>query len=121
MIKTKAISKMDEIDQIKIKGIEIVRATSDGCYDKLRSIAIRDADGVEYEFSGGDCSNRIEVHIPRPPKKVEKWALVGTLGKIQIDQVYDKEQEAKDALQIIGDNCQTDFYSLKIEKREVEE
>lgn len=122
MIKTKALTMIDEVDQLKIKGLEIIRVTSDGNYDKLRSIILRDADGIEFEFAGADCSHRLEIHIPRPPKKVKRWAIVGSFEGLQIDQLFGTEQEAKDSLERINDHCQEDYNpSLKVEKREIEE
>lgn len=119
MVKTKALTKLDDIEQLKIKGLEIIRVTADGSYDKLRSIILRDADGTEFEFAGADCSHRIEVHIPRPPKKVQKWAIVGTLEGLQIDQLFDKEKDANKTLDCISEHYQQ--HTLKVEKREIEE
>ncbi len=106
MIRTETISSAEKVEKFFdgneiLDGIEIVRCSKDGSYSQLRSIILKDRNGKEVEFAGGDSSNRICIIMPIPKTK-EVFTLTGRiLNAIDIKNHYDSETEATEAKKAI--------------------
>jgi hypothetical protein len=102
--------------QLVLSGISVATERSD---TSLKSVTF--TDGVGNTVRVYIDSYNLYAEIPSPPKTVEKYAVIGTVQGLSVNENFDNQYEADNRLEELTGRLDEEKFDLKIEKVQVPE
>ena len=77
--------------EIKLDGLKVEITRKDGT---AMGITLRDGNGGTLVIQSNGWGNGIDVLVPAPPKKVDRWAVKGSIKGVAFCELFDEEHKA---------------------------
>jgi hypothetical protein len=103
-------------EDVVLDGITV---TIERCDGTIKVVEMTDKSGHQFRITG---DYGINTYVPAKPKMVTRFALIGLVMGLPVDETFEHEFQANDRKSALSDACtREDACDLKVEKREVAE